>query len=158
MCPAIWTIPATIWKSNFSNCDDRSNRMFSAIARIPVIVTIVNDHMETRLNYVPAWVRISSAWDDAHYEWGTSSLQGRMCDTNQAHCEYKSCAVRERYVFCSILSLVLMYLICILHMLARTTHSLYRVIMLQAAEVIKRKKNKMTVKSEQLTSFMASDM
>ena len=49
MCPAIGTIPATIWKSNFSNCDDCSDRMFSAIATIPAIVTIVNDHMETRL-------------------------------------------------------------------------------------------------------------
>ena len=33
----------------FSICDDRSDRMFSAIATIPAIVTIVNDHMETRL-------------------------------------------------------------------------------------------------------------
>ena len=46
MCHAIWTTPAIIWKSIFSNCDDRSDQMFSAI------VTIVNDHMETRLkNY-----------------------------------------------------------------------------------------------------------
>ena len=47
--PAIWTIPAIIWKSIFSNCDDRSDRMFSAIATILVTVTIVNDHMETRI-------------------------------------------------------------------------------------------------------------
>ena len=46
MCPAIRTIPVTIRKSNFSNCDDRSDLMFLAIA---TIVTIVNDHMETRL-------------------------------------------------------------------------------------------------------------
>ena len=43
VCPAILTIPVIRWKSIISDrddCDDRSNRMFSAI---------VKNHMKTRL-------------------------------------------------------------------------------------------------------------
>ena len=41
--------PSDYMESNFSICDNHSDRIFSAIATIPAIVTIVNDHMETRL-------------------------------------------------------------------------------------------------------------
>ena len=44
---AIVTIPAIIWKSIFSNCDDPSVRNDPAIV---AIVAIVHDHMETRRN------------------------------------------------------------------------------------------------------------
>ena len=49
VCSPILTIPAIIWKSVLSDRDDCSDRMLSVITTIQVIVTIVNDHMETRL-------------------------------------------------------------------------------------------------------------
>ena len=50
-CPAILTIPAIIWNSILSDRDNRiKDRMFSAIATILLMVMIVNDHMETKLN------------------------------------------------------------------------------------------------------------
>ena len=49
VCPAILTISAIIWKSILSDCHNRMERMLSEIATILAIVTIVNDHIETRL-------------------------------------------------------------------------------------------------------------
>ena len=52
VCFAILTIPAIMWNSIISDRDNCSDRMFSAIATILPIVTIINDHMETRLNWI----------------------------------------------------------------------------------------------------------
>ena len=68
-------IPATIWKSNFRNCDDRSDRIFSAITTILAIVTIVNDHMETRL-----LLAIPVIVNDHQRSYGNQALQKMALD------------------------------------------------------------------------------
>ena len=38
--------------------------------------------------------------EDVQYERSTSSVQARMCNTNQAHHQYKrECAVRAKHIF-----------------------------------------------------------